>query len=68
MREVKQRLHRLHGLPPRFRQRLILQGSTLDDAEVLASSLDLELVVLLGWLWDVFRFQFALFGYARDPT
>ncbi|CAE7234845.1 XBAT32, partial [Symbiodinium natans] len=32
VRDVKQRLHRLHGLPPRFRQRLLLQGASLDDA------------------------------------
>ena len=46
VRDVKQRLHRLHGFPPRFRQRLILQGSNLDDAEILDSPRDLELLVL----------------------
>ena len=46
VREVKQRLHQLHGLPPRFRQRLIFQGTNLDDADKLDSPLDLILVVL----------------------
>ena len=45
VREVKQRLHQHHGLPPRFRQRLILEGATLDDAEELDSPIDLDLVV-----------------------
>ena len=46
IRDVKQRLHQLYGLPPRFRQRLILGGANLDDAASLDSPLDLELVVL----------------------
>ena len=33
VKEVKQRLHQLHGLPPRFRQKLLLQGACLGDAE-----------------------------------
>ena len=43
---MKQCLHQLHGLPPRFRQRLLLQGSSLHDADKLDSPLDLEVVVL----------------------
>ena len=48
VRDVKRRLQGLHGLPPRFRQRLLLQGSNrkLDDADEVASPLDLQLVVL----------------------
>ena len=46
VRELKRRLHRLHGFPPRFQQRLILDGASLDDADELASPMDLDLVVL----------------------
>ena len=46
VREVKRLLHQQHGLPPRFRQRLVLNGASLDDADELASPQDLELVVL----------------------
>ena len=48
VREVKRRLHKLHGLPPRFRQRLMVQGSSLklDDADKLESPMDLALVVV----------------------
>ena len=46
VRELKQRLHHLCGLPPRFRQRLILQGTALDDTSKLDLPVDLELVVL----------------------
>ena len=45
VKEVKQRLHELHGLPPRFRQRLILQGADLDDADKVDSSLDLNVIL-----------------------
>ena len=45
VREVKQRLHSLHGLPPRFRQRLLFQGASLDDAANLDSPMDLDLVL-----------------------
>ena len=46
--DVKRRLQELHGLPRRFRQRLLLQGSNrnLDDADELHFPQDLELVVL----------------------
>ena len=45
VKEVKRRLHQLHGLPPRFRQRLILHGTNLDDADMLDTPLDLEIVL-----------------------
>ena len=48
VKALKERLHHLHGLPPRFRQRLLHRGSTLDDAYKLDSPLDLNLVVQLG--------------------
>ena len=32
VKALKQRLHQQHGLPPRFRQRLLHEGNTLDDA------------------------------------
>ena len=43
---LKQRLNMLHGLPNRFRQRLLFRGSPLDDAATLSSPADLELVLL----------------------
>ena len=45
VREAKRRLHHVHGLPPRFRQRLILHGTNLDDADELCAPLDLHLVL-----------------------
>ena len=46
VRSLKRRLSRLHGLPPRFRQRLLCDGTALEDAEELDSPLDLQLVLL----------------------
>ena len=46
VRELKQRLHQLHGQPPRFRQRLLLQGASLSDDVKLDSPMDLDLVLL----------------------
>ncbi|CAE7441827.1 ANKRD50, partial [Symbiodinium sp. KB8] len=46
VRALKQTLHLFHGLPPRFRQRLVLRGDPLDDATKLDAPLDLELVLL----------------------
>ena len=46
VRAMKQRLNALHGLPNRFRQRLFLGGSPLDDSAALSSPADLELVLL----------------------
>ncbi|CAE7863587.1 ANKRD50 [Symbiodinium necroappetens] len=39
---LKQRLHLQHGLQPRFRQRLLYEGNTLDDAVRLDSITDLD--------------------------
>ena len=43
---LKQRLHRQHGLPPRFRQRLFHNGSALEDDSKLDPSMDLEVVAV----------------------
>ena len=45
VKEVKQRLHKQHGLPPRFRQRLVLEGADLEDEDILDCPLDLVLVL-----------------------
>ncbi|CAE7376770.1 unnamed protein product [Symbiodinium sp. CCMP2456] len=42
VKSLKQRLHQQHGLPPRFRQRLLHMENTLDDAVMLESLLDLR--------------------------
>mmetsp|Transcript_66832 Transcript_66832/g.156617 ORF Transcript_66832/g.156617 Transcript_66832/m.156617 type:complete len:233 (-) Transcript_66832:8-706(-) len=49
VKALKQRLHENHGLPPRFRQRLLHGGTTLDDAAKLDSVMDLEVVALHGF-------------------
>ena len=44
---LKRRLHQQHGLPPRFRQRLLHEGNALDDAvtlDSLAAVMDPEVV------------------------
>ena len=46
VRAVKQRLHKTHGVPPRFRQRVLLDGKNLDDAAEVDASMDLHLLVL----------------------
>ena len=46
VRSLKQRLSQLRGLPPRFRQRLLLNGRGLEDAVELDSPIDLQLVLL----------------------
>ena len=46
VRSLKQNLHRLHGLPPRFRQRLLLDGEALEDAARIDAPVELELVLL----------------------
>ena len=51
VREVKRRLHQLHGLPPRFRQKLFLQGAALGDAEELDSPVDIYLDLVLQASW-----------------
>ena len=46
VRCVKLHLHRLHGCPSRFRQRLLLHGERLADAVKLESTMELDLVLL----------------------
>ena len=46
VRALKRHLNQLHGLPPRFVQRLLLDGQCLEDAATLHSAMELELVVL----------------------
>ena len=46
VKSLKQRLQQVHGLPPRFRQRISSCGSILDDTAKLDSPMDLELVLL----------------------
>ena len=46
VRDLKRRLNQLHGLPSRFRQRLLLNDGTLEDADKLEAPLDLHLVIL----------------------
>ena len=43
---LKQHLNQLLGLPPRFRQRLLLHGQCLEDTAALHATMELELVVL----------------------
>ena len=45
-KSLKQQLHRKHGLPPRFRQRLFHNGSAMEDDSKLDSSMDLEVVAV----------------------
>ena len=44
VKSLKQRLQQ-HGLPPRFRQRLLHEGNNLDDAVMLDSLMDLQVGV-----------------------
>ena len=46
VRSLKRRLSKLPGVPPRFRQRLLLNGRELEDAAELGSPMDLQLVLL----------------------
>ena len=46
VRALKQHLHRQQDLPPRFRQRLLLDGQCLEDTAALQPTMELELVVL----------------------
>ncbi|OLQ10090.1 Ankyrin repeat domain-containing protein 39 [Symbiodinium microadriaticum] len=46
VRSLKQRLHRLHNFPTRFRQRLLHEGSPLGDDAKLDSIAHLELLLL----------------------
>eukprot|EP00439_Symbiodinium_sp_Y106_P055112 s173_g7.t1 len=40
VKALKQRLHQQNGLPPRFRQKLLHEGTVLDDAVKLASVME----------------------------
>ncbi|CAE7305917.1 ANKRD50 [Symbiodinium natans] len=42
VKALKQRLHQEHGLPPRFRQRLLQDGHPLDDAVKLLARLETD--------------------------
>eukprot|EP00439_Symbiodinium_sp_Y106_P070348 s2440_g12.t1 len=46
VKALKQRLHEQHGLPPRFRQTLLHEGNTLDDAVKLETEMDLQLLIV----------------------
>ena len=46
VKELKQQLNRLHGLPTRFRQRLFVGGIPLDDSVPLATPMELQLLLL----------------------
>ena len=46
VRALKGRLNQLYGLPPRFRQRLLLHGKCLEDTATLHPGMELELVIL----------------------
>ena len=46
VRALKQQLNQLFGLPPRFRQRLLLHGTCLEDSATLHPGIELELVML----------------------
>ncbi|CAE7426329.1 ANKRD50 [Symbiodinium sp. CCMP2592] len=45
VKALKQQLNKTYGLPPRFRQRLLHEGQTLDDAFNLDLPMDLQLVL-----------------------
>ena len=51
VKALKQRSSREHGLPPRFRQRLLHEGNTLDDAVKLETEMDLQ----VSWHFPRFR-------------
>ncbi|CAE7946390.1 Ankyrin repeat domain-containing protein 50 [Symbiodinium microadriaticum] len=46
VRSLKLRLHQRHGLPTRFRQKLVHEGRNLDDDEKLDTAMDLTVLVL----------------------
>jgi len=45
VKALKQQLNKMYGLPPRFRQRLLHDGQTLDDAFNLDLPMDLQVVL-----------------------
>ena len=46
VRALKRQLHMLHGIPNRFRQKLLYCGNCLDDDAKLDMPMDLQLVLL----------------------
>ena len=46
VRALREHLNQVQGLPPRFRQRLLLLGQFFRDTATLRSGMELELVVL----------------------
>lgn len=46
VKALKQRLHVVHGLPSRFRQRLLFRGKPLDDSAKVDTPMDVEVVLL----------------------
>ena len=46
VRALKQRPNQLYGLPPRFRQRLLLHGIFFEDSATLHPGMEKEVVVL----------------------
>ena len=42
VKALKRRLHQHHGLPPRFRQKLLHEGSVLEDAAMLDSMMEVQ--------------------------
>ena len=46
VRALKKHLNQLQDLPPRFRQRLLLNGQFLEDTFPVRAGMELELVVL----------------------
>ena len=61
---LKQRLNQLHGLPPRFRQRILFHGETLEDTVMLNSPMNLDLVLLT--FADVSQRQVEDLAYAAE--
>ena len=47
VRALQRRLNQLYGLPPRFRQRLLLHDKCLEDTATLHPGMELELVLLV---------------------
>ena len=71
VKALKQRLHQRHGMPPRFRQRLLLNGTeaTLDDHAKLHASMVLQILRLpfrSASYADVVELNFA--AARRDPA
>ena len=46
VRALKQHLNQRQGLPPRFRQRLLLDGQCLEDTATVHAAMELEVLVL----------------------